>query len=45
MSEQRNKFDYRKWRGEKELMGCVHRQYKFPVHVRWIGESAPQSGR
>lgn len=45
MSEQSFKFDYRKWRGEKEFMGCVHRKRDFPVHVRRIGEPAPQSGR
>jgi hypothetical protein len=45
MSEVNIKFDYRKWRGEKELMSCVHRQYNFPVQVRRVSEPAPQSGR
>lgn len=45
MSEQSIKFDYRKWRGEKDYMGSVYRKYDFPVHVRRIGEPAPQSGR
>jgi hypothetical protein len=43
MTDQGIKFDYRKWRGDKEFMGSVHRQYNFPVHVRRIGEPAPQS--
>ncbi|MGW2715514.1 hypothetical protein HKX69_05745 [Streptomyces argyrophyllae] len=45
MSEQSIKLDFRKWRGEKEYMSCANRQYNFPVHVRRIGEPAPQRGR
>ncbi|MGW5773089.1 hypothetical protein ACWEVY_28550 [Streptomyces longwoodensis] len=45
MSEQNIKFDYRKWRGDKELMTSTYRKYDFPVTVRRIGEPAPPSGR
>jgi hypothetical protein len=46
MSEPSIKFDYRKWRGDKEYMGCANRQYNFPVHVRRIGDQpATASGR
>jgi len=45
MSEPSPRIDYRKWRGEKEFMSSANRQYKFPVHVRRIGEPAPSSGR
>lgn len=45
MSEQSINLDYRKWRGERNLMACVYRKYDFPVTVRRIGEPAPQSGR
>jgi hypothetical protein len=45
MTDERIKFDYRKWIGEREFMSSVNRQYNFPVHVRRIGEPAPQSGR
>ncbi|MFJ8699443.1 hypothetical protein [Streptomyces ardesiacus] len=45
MSEQSIKFDYRKWRGEQNYMSSAYRKYDFPVHVRRIGEPAPQSGR
>ncbi|WP_328377025.1 hypothetical protein OHB13_11760 [Streptomyces sp. NBC_00440] len=44
MSEGFIKLDYRKWRGEKEYLGAANRQYTFPVHVRRIGEPAPQLG-
>ncbi|MER6102381.1 hypothetical protein ABT115_08630 [Streptomyces sp. NPDC001832] len=42
MSEASIKLDYRKWRGEKNLMNCTNRQYVFPVHVRRIGDPNPQ---
>lgn len=45
MSEPSLKLDYRKWRGEKEYLGSVHRRYDFPVHVRRIDDPAPQSGK
>lgn len=45
MSEASIKLDYRKWRGEKAFLGSANRQYDFPVHVRRIGEPAPQSGK
>ncbi|MFK0231234.1 hypothetical protein ACIQUL_36325 [Streptomyces sp. NPDC090303] len=45
MTDQRLKLDYRKWRGEKEYLNCTNRQYNFPVHVRRIGEPAPQLGK
>jgi hypothetical protein len=45
MSEASIKLDYRKWRGEKEYLGCTNRQYNFPVHVRRIGEPTPQLGK
>ncbi|MYX26034.1 hypothetical protein GTY75_05010 [Streptomyces sp. SID8381] len=45
MSDKRIKFDYRKYRGEKEWMTSAYRKYDFPVTTRRIGEPAPQSGR
>jgi hypothetical protein len=45
MSEVSMKLDYRKWRGEKEFLGSVYRRYEFPVHVRRIGDPAPQLGK
>lgn len=45
MSEVFMKLDYRKWRGEKEFLGSVHRRYDFPVHVRRIGDPTPQRGK
>ncbi len=45
MSESPMKIDYRKWRGDRQYLSSANRQYDFPVHVRRIGEPAPQSGR
>ncbi|MFF3416841.1 hypothetical protein ACFYW9_19390 [Streptomyces sp. NPDC002698] len=45
MSEKSINFNYRKWRGERELMVSTYRKYDFPVQVRRIGEPAPQSGK
>lgn len=39
------KFDYRKWRGEKDLMTGTYRKYDFPVTVRRIGDPAPENDR
>ncbi|MEU8948763.1 hypothetical protein [Streptomyces sp. NPDC048489] len=43
MTEVSLRLDFRKWRGERELMDSANRQYNFPVHVRKIGEPAPDS--
>ncbi|WP_157876537.1 hypothetical protein [Streptomyces graminilatus] len=39
------KFDYRKWRGEKELTVAAYRKYDFPVTTRKVGEPATAQAR
>jgi hypothetical protein len=41
VAEKSVSFDYRKWRGEKEMMLGTYRKYDFPVTTRRIGEPAP----
>ncbi|MFG3582580.1 hypothetical protein [Streptomyces sp. NPDC047990] len=42
MTEVSLRLDFRKWRGERSLMDSANRKYDFPVHVRKIGEPAPE---